>query len=164
MQAPVCLSLCGRSESRLLFAEAVITPQAMQLPRFFSAPWLWRFLVLLWFGTLYWLSSQSHLPSPAKFEGVDKLEHAVFFAAGGMCFVLSLRLAGRARGAAVAIVASVLFCGAIGGFDEWHQLHTPGRSGGDVWDWTADMCGGFLGALLAMGMQRWAGLGRPAAA
>lgn len=134
----------------------------MQLPRFFSSPWLWRVLVLLWFGTLYWLSSQSHLPSPAKFEGVDKLEHAVFFSAGGMCFVLSLRLAGRAGATAMAILASVLFCGAIGGFDEWHQTYTPGRSGGDVWDWTADVFGGFIGACIAMGVQKWAGLGRPA--
>jgi VanZ family protein len=86
---------------------------------------------------------------------VDKLEHAIFFSAGGMCFLLSLRLAGRARGMAIAILASVLFCAAVGGFDEWHQTHTPGRSGGDVWDWVADMCGGFLGAFQAMGAQKW---------
>ncbi len=127
----------------------------MKLPRFFSSPWLWRFLVVLWFGTLYWLSSQTHLPSPASFEGVDKLEHATFFAIGGMCFLLSLRLAGLAKATAIAILASVLFCGAIGGFDEWHQTYTPGRSGGDVWDWTADLCGGFIGALLAFVAERW---------
>ncbi|WP_395739545.1 VanZ family protein [Prosthecobacter sp.] len=126
----------------------------MKLPRLFSSPTLWRFLVLLWFGTLYWLSSQSHLPSPATFEGVDKFEHAIFFSAGGMCFLLGLRLAGFARSTRIAILASVLFCAAVGGFDEWHQLHTPGRSGGDVWDWIADLCGGFLGAFLAMAVQK----------
>ncbi len=127
----------------------------MPLPRFISSPVPWRFLVVLWFGVLFWLSSQSHLPSPASFEGVDKLEHAIFFSAGGMCFLLGLRLAGFAKATRTAILASVLFCGAVGGFDEWHQTFTPGRSGGDVWDWTADMCGGFLGALLAMGLQKW---------
>jgi VanZ family protein len=126
----------------------------MHLPRLFSTPTLWRFLVLLWFGTLYWLSSQSHLPSPASFEGVDKLEHTIFFSAGGMCFLLGLRLAGFARSTTIATLCSVLFCAAVGGFDEWHQLHTPGRSGADVWDWTADLCGGFLGAFLAMALQK----------
>ena len=127
----------------------------MKLPRLLSSPWFWRFLVLLWFGVLYWLSSQTHLPSPASFEGVDKFEHAIYFAAGGMCFLLGLRLAGHAKTRTTAILASVLFCAAVGGFDEWHQFYTPGRSGGDVWDWTADLCGGFLGALLALTVERW---------
>ena len=127
----------------------------MPLPRFLSSPALWRFLVVLWFGVLFWLSSQTHLPSPASFEGVDKLEHAIFFAAGGMCFLLSLRLAERARTTAIAILASVLFCGAIGGCDEWHQTYTPGRSGGDVLDWAADLCGGLIGAFLAFVAERW---------
>ncbi|MCF7785305.1 MAG: VanZ family protein [Prosthecobacter sp.] len=132
----------------------------MPLSRLLSSPSLWRVLVLLWFGVLFWLSSQSHLPSPASFEGVDKLEHAIFFSAGGMCFLLGLRLAGFAKATQTAILVTVLFCGAVGGFDEWHQTYTPGRSGGDVWDWTADMCGGFLGAFLAMGFQRWLGRGQ----
>lgn len=135
----------------------------MKLPRLLSSPLLWRFLVLLWFGVLFWLSSQSHLPSPASFEGVDKLEHAIFFSAGGMCFLLGLRLAGFAKAKTTAILAAVLFCGAVGGFDEWHQTYTPGRSGGDVWDWAADMCGGFIGAFLALGFQRWLARGRLAA-
>ncbi|WP_395751341.1 VanZ family protein [Prosthecobacter sp.] len=115
----------------------------------------WRLLVCAWFITLYWLSSQSHLPSPAEFEGVDKFEHTLFFSAGGMCFLLALRLAGFAKTTQAAFLASVLFCAAVGGFDEWHQLHTPGRSGGDFWDWTADICGGFLGAALALITERW---------
>lgn len=134
----------------------------MKLPRLLSSPTFWRFLVLLWFGTLYWLSSQSHLPSPVSFDGVDKLEHATFFAIGGVCFLLSVRFAGLARTRRTAIVVTVLFCALVGGFDEWHQTYTPGRSGGDVWDWSADTLGGFLGAFIAMGLQRWAGLGRPA--
>ncbi|MDI1311604.1 VanZ family protein [Prosthecobacter sp.] len=133
----------------------MIIPRTMHLPRFLSSPSLWRFLVLLWFGVLFWLSSQSHLPSPAKFEGVDKIEHVIFFAAGGMCFLLGLRLAGFAQATKTAILLTVLFCGAVGGFDEWHQTFTPGRSGGDVWDFTADLCGGFIGAFLALIAERW---------
>jgi VanZ family protein len=127
----------------------------MQRPRFLSSPLLWRLSVVLWFGTLYWLSSQSHLPSPATFEGIDKIEHTVFFAGGGLCFLLGLRLAGFAKTKTVAILVTVLFCAAVGGFDEWHQTFTPGRSGGDMWDWTADLCGGFLGAVLALTAEKW---------
>jgi VanZ family protein len=43
----------------------------------------------------------------------------------------------------------------VGGLDEWHQTFTPGRSGGDVWDWLADMTGGFIGAFIALGVEKW---------
>lgn len=127
----------------------------MTLPRVFFSSWLWRSLVLVWAAILFWLSEQSHLPSPPSFEGVDKVEHTVFFAAGGVCFLLALRLAGLASGTVVAVVSTVLFSAVIGGLDEWHQTFTPGRSGGDVWDWAADTFGGFIGAWLALGAQRF---------
>ncbi len=136
----------------------------MQIPRFLFSPMLWRVFALLWFVVLFWLSSQSHLPSPTNFESADKFEHATFFAAGGMCFLLGLRLAGFAKATWTAILVTVLFCGAVGGFDEWHQTYTPGRSGGDVWDWTADLCGGVLGALLALAAERWFRCANPALA
>ncbi len=136
----------------------------LKLPRPLFTPLLWRILVILWAATLYWLSEQTKLPSPAKFEGVDKLEHAVFFAAGGTCFLLSLRLAGLAQKTLVAVVLTVLFCSLVGALDEWHQTHTPGRSGGDVWDWVADTVGGFLGAWVAIGLHRWLFQRRPVAA
>lgn len=126
----------------------------MKLPRFFSSPLLWRVLVIVWAAVLWWLSSQSKLPSPAKFEGIDKIEHTLYFAAGGMCFLLGLRLAGLARQTITAVTLTVLFCSAVGLLDEWHQTFTPGRSGGDVWDWTADTLGGVLGALIAFAAER----------
>ncbi len=131
------------------------TPRTMQLPRLLSSPMLWRVLTLLWFSVLFLLSAQSSLPSPASFEGVDKLEHTLYFAAGGMCFLLSLRLAGFARVRKTAILVTIAFCAIVGIIDECHQLYTPGRSGGDVWDWTADTVGGFLGAFLALAAERW---------
>jgi VanZ family protein len=122
----------------------------MQLPRFFSSPQLWRSLVIVWAAVLYWLSEQSKLPSPGKFEGIDKIEHTLYFAAGGMCFLIGLRLAGFARKTAMAVVLTVLFCSIVGALDEWHQTFTPGRSGGDVWDWVADTLGGFFGTFFAL--------------
>ena len=43
---------------------------------------------------------------------------------------------------------SVAVISVFGMLDEYHQLFTPGRSGGDVGDWTADTFGAFCGALL----------------
>jgi VanZ family protein len=131
------------------------TRRSMHLPRFLSFPWLWFTLVVFWAALLYWLSEQSSLPSPVKFKGIDKLQHAVYFAAGGACFLLGLRLAGFVRKTSTAVILTVLFCSAIGGFDEWHQTFTPGRSGGDVWDWLADTLGGFIGAFIALRAERW---------
>lgn len=124
------------------------------LARFLSRPSPWRVLVLLWAGVLFWLSEQSNLPSPASFSGVDKIEHAVFFAAGGACFLMAMRLAGFLRLPTAAILVTTIFCSLVGGLDEWHQTFTPGRSGGDVWDWAADTVGGFLGALAGLGLQK----------
>lgn len=129
----------------------------MQLPRFLLSPILWRMLVVVWAAVLWWLSSQSTLPQPASFEGVDKLEHAAYFAAGGMCFLLGLRLAGLVTRTFDAVAVTVLFCAIVGGVDEWHQMHTPGRSGGDIADWLADSVGGIGGAFTALGLQHWFG-------
>lgn len=130
-------------------------PRRMKLPRFLFSPLLWRILVIAWAAVLYWLSDQSALPQPASFEGVDKLEHAVFFAAGGACFLLGLRLAGLVPRTFDAIAVTVLFCSIVGGLDEWHQTYTPGRSGGDIADWLADSVGGIIGAYVAIGLQLW---------
>ncbi len=124
--------------------------------RIFLQPVIWRVLVIVWAAVLYWLSSKSgdSLP-PGPFSGFDKIEHAGYFAGGGMCFLLSLRLAGFARGKALAICLTMIFCATVGILDEWHQTFTPGRSGADVWDWLADTVGGFIGAHAAFWAERW---------
>ena len=119
-----------------------------------SKPLFWRVAILVWGGVLYALSAQPGTALPGGFPGIDKVEHATYFTLGGMCFLLGLRLAGMLRGKVAAIVVTVLFCSFVGVLDEWHQLHVPGRSGGDVWDWLADTLGGFLGAHAAFWMQR----------
>ena len=119
-----------------------------------SKPLFWRLAVLVWGSVLYWLSAQPSTALPGGFPGIDKVEHTTYFTLGGMSFLLGLRLAGLAQGRTTAIVLTVLFCSLVGVLDEWHQLHVPGRSGGDVWDWLADTLGGFLGAHAAFWVQR----------
>lgn len=123
------------------------------MPSFLSRPVFWRVAVIAWAGVLYLLSAQPSTALPGGFPGLDKIEHTGYFAGGGMCFLLGLRLAGFARGKMLAITLTVLFCSVVGILDEWHQLHVPGRSGGDVWDWLADTLGGFLGAHAAFWVE-----------
>jgi VanZ family protein len=125
------------------------------MPSILSKALYWRLAVLVWGVVLYALSAQPGIALPGGFPGIDKVEHATYFTLGGMCFLLGLRLAGLAQGRMTAIVLTVLFCSFVGVLDEWHQLHVPGRSGGDVWDWLADTLGGFIGAHAAFWVQRW---------
>ena len=125
------------------------------MPSILSKALYWRLAVLVWGVVLYALSAQPGIALPGGFPGIDKVEHATYFTLGGMCFLLGLRLAGLAQGRTTAIVLTVLFCSFVGVLDEWHQTYTPGRSGGDVWDWFADMTGGLIGALIALGVEKW---------
>ena len=51
-----------------------------------------------------------------------------------------------ATGAILAVVAIAAF----GALDELLQTFTPGRSGGDIFDWTADLIGAVAGALISL--------------
>jgi VanZ family protein len=115
---------------------------------------VWRLALVVWGAVLYWLSSRPGMAMPVGFTGMDKIEHAAYFTLGGLCFLLGLRLAGLAKSKKNALLLTILFCSLTGIWDEWHQLHVPGRSGGDGWDWLADTLGGFIGAHAAFWMQR----------
>jgi VanZ family protein len=133
---------------------SLLARSALPMLSFLFNTLFWRVAVLIWGGVLYWLSSQPSIALPGGFPGIDKVEHVTYFTLGGMGFLLAFRLAGRMQGKTAAIMLTVLFCSFVGILDEWHQLHVPGRTGGDVWDWLADTLGGFLGAHAAFRAQR----------
>jgi len=116
-------------------------------------PTLWRSLVVAWFITLFLLSSMPKLPPGPKIPFEDKIAHTVYYSLGAACVYLARRLGQSAATGRAAVVAAVLFCMAIGAFDEWHQTFVPNRSGNDPYDWLADTLGGFVGSLLG-----WAAL------
>lgn len=124
----------------------------MRLP---GRPAFWFTLVAAWFGVLFWLSSQSPPQPPApQIPHLDKVLHAGYFALGGLFFASGLRLRTPSPATAPHLVATVLFCAAVGAFDEWHQTFTPGRSGNDPWDWLADAGGGLLGGIAGCWLPR----------
>ena len=113
-------------------------------------PAVWFLAWLGWFGLLWFLSSVEGTPEePPPFPHFDKFAHFTYFLIGG--FLLTggtvrcqfKRLQGKAL-----MVATCLVMAGVGLIDEWHQCFIPGRSGGDPWDWLADLLGGTAGAFL----------------
>jgi len=97
---------------------------------------------LLYAGFLFFLSSQSALPSPG-IEGFDKVEHL------GAYGLLGALIARGAFGYGVArrpaLLLGVLLGTLYGVGDEFHQSFVPGRSA-DVRDAVADLLGSSFGA------------------
>lgn len=118
------------------------------LARLMSRPQFWWFAVAVWFGVLFAASSQAGLLPPMFFTWQDKVEHASYFCAGGLCFHFALRLMFPQMPITRAMILTIAFCSIIGMTDEFHQSFVPGRSGNDVWDWTADTLGGLIAALI----------------
>jgi VanZ family protein len=103
---------------------------------------------LVWAAVITWLSSKSgdEIELAFRIPGGDKLIHFFAFAAGAIILCFASRLSTRLRWGLV-IFLTIAAISAFGAVDEWHQLHTPGRQGGDVLDWLADTLGAIFGAL-----------------
>ena len=94
---------------------------------------------------------------PPPFSWADKVVHTAIFACGSGLFAAAFyrTFGGLAwKTPALIFVAMVL----IGVGDEFHQTFTPGRSGNDPGDLTADA----LGALIGIGVARFFHGKRPA--
>ena len=126
-------------------------PARMSSPASRFAPrWL---RTLAWLGVFVWLGAicfSSSLPGSelqrlAHFMFWDKAQHFLAFAIGSANLALVLRWSTPWPPARVALF-TILAVATFGAVDEIHQLFTPGRSGGDAFDWLADAFGAAAGA------------------
>ncbi|MFZ4776757.1 MAG: VanZ family protein [Terrimicrobiaceae bacterium] len=119
------------------------------LPRFFPD---WKIFVpafwlafFVWTGILMFASSQPGIPCPeTPVIGIDKVMHFFFFASGAIALGAALRATFHMHWATVFLLVIVVLS-LLGLADEVHQLFVVGRSGGDPFDWLADLtgtCGG----------------------
>lgn len=122
----------------------------------------WAMAWLGWFAVLCILSSMSHPGPKINVIGIDKVEHAVYFAIGGTLLLLAITLRGKNARAALdhtpwrKLALLVFLAGAaVGWVDEWHQSYTPGRSGLDVYDWVADVFGSLAALPISRFVLRW---------
>ncbi len=140
-------------------------PPAVAARPFLQQSRNWAIAWLGWFIVLVVLSSLSHPGPKIDVVGIDKIEHAIYFAVGGTCLVLALALRGKPADRALltspwrklALIA--LLTGAVVGWsDEWHQSFTPGRKGLDIYDWIADVLGSLAAVPLARLVLHWLAL------
>jgi VanZ family protein len=120
------------------------------MPKLFRSPGFWLAAFVVWTAVLFFLSGrtgeETKLP-PIPYS--DKVCHfGYFFGGGGLigAFFYCLRPRYPRWGRIILQVAIVI--GLIGIIDEYHQTFTPGRSGNDPLDWTADVLGGICGGLV----------------
>ena len=112
---------------------------------------------LLWLALLCWacgilvLSSLTPQELPdAAFLFWDKANHFLAYALGGWLAASALRMSRPSVGIAAAAILAIIMIAAFGALDELLQTFTPGRSGGDILDWTADLLGAVAGALISL--------------
>ena len=112
---------------------------------------------LLWLALLCWacgilvLSSLTPQELPAAaFIFWDKANHFGAYALGGWLAASALRVSRPAVRIAGGAVLAVIMIAAFGALDEVLQTFTPGRSGGDIFDWTADLLGAVAGASISL--------------
>jgi len=80
----------------------------------------------------------------------DKFIHFIAFALGGWVAAAALRFSFPSLPVTRAILTAIVLVAAFGVVDETWQTSTPGRMGGDQYDWIADFLGGIAGALLTL--------------
>jgi VanZ family protein len=96
---------------------------------------------------IFTLSSFPRLPKPPGALGFDKFEH---FAAYGCLAFLAARAIRHIRQLwkpLTVVLTAVAIAAAFGATDEFHQRFVPNRTC-DVFDWTADLTGAIIGAVL----------------
>lgn len=105
-------------------------------------------LLILYCAFIYYLSTQSSIPSPPLFEHLDKLLHA------GAYFIMTAFALRAFRHVIFALptlmMTSLVFISLYGISDEWHQSFVPGRDS-DIADWLADTVGG----VIFLGLYYW---------
>ena len=111
-------------------------------------PAIWFTGLLLWLGFLWFISSQPGTGTPYPVDHADKILHFTYFSLGGiLCAGWLFRLNPKAPAWKRIVLITWVLLGAVGLIDEWHQSHTPNRSGNDAGDMMADFLGALAGAL-----------------
>lgn len=113
------------------------------------------FALFCWAATILWLSSlpPQELPD-AAFLAWDKINHVLAYALGGWLAASALRLSRPSASAVSRIIGAVILIAVFGVLDEAFQTSTPGRTGGSLGDWVADVFGAVVGALASVPTHR----------
>ncbi|WP_018969549.1 VanZ family protein [Rubritalea marina] len=113
-----------------------------------AKPALWLIAWIIWFATLWILSSAPDMDQLPPIPMRDKILHfGYFFLGAGLLYVVLHHLMQR-RTTALKVALCTAIGIATGVIDEFHQSFVPGRCGNDLGDITADTLGSLIGALI----------------
>jgi VanZ family protein len=111
---------------------------------------LWAALIC-WAALILWLSSLPPRELPeAAFMLWDKTNHFLAYLLGGWLAASALRVSRPGTHVVGNLLGAVMLIAGFGVVDEMLQELTPGRHGGDLGDWSADVLGAVAGALLTL--------------
>jgi len=119
------------------------------LPRFVpnwpvTRPAMWLAFAIL-IGVLVYVSNRTGSAGPEHpVIYWDKLQHFVFFVGGAMAFGACLRATFPWHWSVIFLLV-ILVLSTLALTDEINQLRITGRSGGDPFDWLADLLGTVAG-------------------
>lgn len=113
--------------------------------RLIRNPSLWYAAFAVWFGVLWWLSSEIRtFPPPARFFASDKVLHFGYFFGGAGLLSAAIFRSRPDLPAARRILTTVAVVAAVGVIDELHQATVPGRDA-TIGDLIADTLGAIAG-------------------
>jgi VanZ family protein len=99
----------------------------------------------IWVAILMYKSCESgNAVPPTPIFQFDKILHFIFFAGGAMALGSCLRATLSIHWSAIFLIVIVTLS-ILGLADEINQLRITGRSGGDPFDWLADLIGSSAG-------------------
>jgi VanZ family protein len=122
----------------------------MKLPSILQRSPVWLVFFLIWFGTLWYLSSGPvQIHHGWKIPHMDKICHfGYFFGGSGLLSAFLYRKQFRHPDWTRILIIVIAVMVGTGALDEWHQSWVPERSGNDALDLTADLCGSLAGFLV----------------
>ena len=119
----------------------------MQIPGIARRPYFWLAAFVLWFVTLWKLSSGPVMVNTGiEIPHFDKVAHFGYFFGGSglLAAFLFVRKPENPDWTAILTMVTIALT-AVGCLDEWHQSWVPERSGNDAQDLTADVLGSIAG-------------------
>jgi VanZ family protein len=103
-------------------------------------------LSILWMSIIFYLSSRHSIVVPSVILAQDKLAHAGAFGVLGALYTCTWIQPGQKMRCKQMLIV-VTLVGLYGWSDEFHQSFVQGRDS-DLWDWVADVLGGFIAVMM----------------
>ncbi|MEK6645811.1 MAG: VanZ family protein [Candidatus Firestonebacteria bacterium] len=99
--------------------------------------------VIIYSGTIFTLSSFSHIPGPELFPNGDKLIHFIEYGILSFLIARAFRHSSKQSFKVNAIYLAIILASLYGLTDEIHQAYVPGRDC-SFYDWISDLSGTFI--------------------